>query len=105
MRCENLGSVSTGSMPEDETWILFALNLAKDYVKFACGEMPTGCKIEIQWHGHELGSFPFLCLSTEAYIQEKYFTAAENALRVFDDAVCWSKLKEHFELQTAPEDY
>lgn len=75
---------SIGSMPEDEAWIYFALNLAKGYVGLACGELLSGCKIQIQWHDHELGSHPFLCLSTKAYIQEKYITAAEYALRVFD---------------------
>lgn len=103
MSWENLGSVSTGSMPEDEAWILFALNLAKAYIKFACEEMLIGCEIEIQWHDHDLGSHPSLCLGTEAYISEKYIRAAENALRVFDGAVCWSTLREHFEQQTAPE--
>jgi len=95
---------SIGSMPEDEAWIYFALNLAKGYVGLACGELLSGCKIQIQWHDHELGSHPFLCLSTKAYIQEKYITAAEYALRVFDGAVCWSLLREHFEQQIKPED-
>ena len=104
MSWENLGSVSTGSMPEDEAWILFALNLAKAYIKFACGDLPIGCEIEIQWHDHDLGSYPTLSLSSGTNIPEKYITAAENALRVFDSAVCWSTLREHLEQQTAPGD-
>lgn len=104
MSSENLGSVSTGSMPEDETWILFALNLAKSYLKFVCGNPPFGCEIEIQWHDHDLGSYPSLGVSSETYIPEKYITAAENALLVFDKAICWSSLKEHFESQIYTDD-
>lgn len=104
MSLENLGSVNTGSMPEDETWILFALNLAKTYVKFACGEPPFGCEIEIQWHDHDLGSYPSLGLSSNTYIPEKYIAGAENALWIFNKAICWSSLKEHYESQHDTED-
>ena len=99
MNWENLGSVSTGSMPHDEAWILFALNLAKAYVRFACGEPPLGCDIEIQWHNNDSGSYPSLGLSSEIYTPETYISAAETALLIFDESVDWSRLKEHFELQ------
>ena len=60
MPWESIGSVSTGQMPCDENWILLSLNLAKKYVEFVCGKAPSGSKLDIMWHDHELGSYPSL---------------------------------------------
>ena len=40
MAWENIGSVDTGSMPNDEDWIVWCLGLAKKYVELVCVEQP-----------------------------------------------------------------
>ena len=93
MTWESIGSTSTGQMPEERSWILFSLRLAKIYVLHACGEPPEGCEIGVMWHEHELGSYPTLGISYEDETPYDYIQSAERALEVFDDAVSWHELK------------
>lgn len=101
MAWESIGSISTGEMPEDETWILFCLNLAKGYVKLVCGDAPSGSKLGIMWQDHDLGSYPSLGVWSDYEPPWDYVDACERALEVFDDAVSWQGLKEHHEEQTS----
>ncbi|MBI3800303.1 MAG: hypothetical protein HY268_25430 [Deltaproteobacteria bacterium] len=99
MPWENIGSTSTGNLPHEEAWILLSLGLAKKYVEFVCGDAPPGSKLDIMWHDHELGSYPSLGVWFEYDPPWDYLNSCERALEVFDDAVSWHELKEHFEEQ------
>lgn len=97
MSWESFASVSTGEMPQEETWILFALRLARTYVLLVCGSPPEGCDLDVMWHDHELGSYPSLGLWSEWSHPWDYFHKCERALEQFDSAVQWSDIKQHYE--------
>ena len=97
MNWESIGSVSTGNMPEDENWILFALNLAKQYILLVCGDPPLGSTLDVIWHDHELGSYPSLGICSEFWTPPDYLRKCEQALEHFDQAVEWEVLR-YFEV-------
>jgi len=84
-------------MPDDEAWILFSIDLAKQYVLFVCGDPPEGSKLGVMWHDHELGSYPSLGVWTELDPPWEYINACERALEVFDESTEWYQLKQHWE--------
>lgn len=97
MASESIGSVSTGQIPDDQDWIVWALKLGKRYVLRACGEPPDGCRLDVVWHSHELGEYPTLAVSCDddTELPWDYIEACERAFEVFDEAVDWSALKDH----------
>lgn len=99
MSWESIGSVGDGQMPEDRDWILFCCDLALLYVKFVCGDPPSGCELGVMWHEHELGEYPSLGVSSGEFEPPwDYINQCEAALERFGDAVSWS------EIQPTPED-
>lgn len=96
MPWEDVGSVDTGEMPEDEGWILFCLGLAKNYVQFVCGQAPDESKLEVMWHEHELGDRPSLGIWYDFEEPCEYIHICETALDVFNESVSWQKLKEFY---------
>jgi len=97
MPWETIGSVNTGSLPEDGDWIRFSLGLAKRYVEFAAGVAPAGHRVGIMETDHELGPYPSLGVFWEYDLDARYVGACERALEAFDDAIDWSAIKEHWE--------
>jgi len=104
MSWESIGSISTGDMPNDEDWILLGLELAKKYIEYVCGRPPAGCKLDVMWHDHELGSYPSLGVWCENDTPWDYVDACERALEVFDEAVSWDRIKEYAEDETVSAD-
>jgi hypothetical protein len=104
MPWESVGSVDTGQMPDDESWILFCLGLAKNYVQFVCGQPPEDSKLEVMWHEHELGDYPSLGVWYDMEEPCEYIAAAEDALDAFNKYVLWLGLKEFWENQADEED-
>lgn len=97
MTWESIGSTNTGQMPDDEAWILFSINLAKQYVLFVCGDPPEGSKLSVMWHDHALGSYPSLGVWSESVTPWDYISACERALEVFEKSTEWYPLKQHWE--------
>src|SRR5262245_10321991 len=97
MPWESIGSVDTGEMPDDEEWILWCLQIARQYVLNVCGEAPEGCTVDVMWHEHELGDYPSLGVSSEDEEPWEYIARCERALAVLNDAVSWIDLKKHLE--------
>ncbi len=95
MAWENIGSTSTGNMPEDRAWILQSLELAKTYILFVCGAPPDGSQLEVMWHEYELGEYPSLGVWSDYDMPDAYISSCERALEVFDAAVSWKELKDH----------
>jgi hypothetical protein len=91
-------------MPDDKEWILWSQRLAKKYIDLVCGDAPAGSRLDIMWHDHELGSYPSLGVWSEYEPPWDYINACERALEVFDEAVAWHDLKEHFEEQLFAEE-
>jgi len=99
MAWESVGQISTGQMPNDRAWILFGYETAKRYIELVCGAAPLGSKLDIMWHEHELGDYPSLGVWSDYEPPWDYINACERAFEVFDEAVSWYDLKEHFERQ------
>lgn len=97
MPWEDIGSTSKGQMPHEEAWIIWSLRLAKRYIQFVCGEAPSGSNLDIMWHDHDLGRYPSLGVWSDFDPPWECINACERALEVFDHAVSWRDLKEHFE--------
>lgn len=104
MSWESIGSVDTGQLPGDESWIEFCQNLAIQYVKLVCGELPPGATLGIMSHDHDLGSYTSIGVYSEYSTSSDYISACENALDVFNSAVSWEELKDYFEEQLFKED-
>jgi hypothetical protein len=104
MPWESVGSVDTGSMPNDEAWILFCLGLAKNYLHFVCGLPPEESKLEVMWSEHELGDHPSLGVWYDMEEPCEYIAAAEDALDAFNKHVSWFELKEFWRNQADEED-
>lgn len=104
MPWEDVGSVDTGEMPEDEGWILFCLGLAKNYVQFVCGKPPDESKLEVMWHEHELGDHPSLGVWYDMEEPGEYVHACEEALDAFNKRVSWVDLKEFWESRKEQKD-
>lgn len=103
---ESIGSVNTGDMPNDRAWIVAALEWAAEYLKMVV-EVPHGCKIEIIWSEHELGSYPSLGVTWEDPMSPPYglLSRLEFALRRFDDAIDWSVLEPQATLDALDEHF
>jgi hypothetical protein len=104
MPWESIGSVDTGSMPEDRSWIAFCQGLAKRYITLVAGSPPDGHQLGVFEADHELGSYPNLGVYWDFDLDDRYVSRCEQALDVFNDAVDWSVLKEHWEASQEEED-
>lgn len=105
MPWESIGSVDTGEMPHEKCWILFALELARNYVHFVCCDGPDDTvKLGIMWRDHDLGEYPSLGVWYEDEEPSAYIRACEDALDAFNQAVSWADLKEHFMRQEEDSD-
>lgn len=103
MSWESIGSVDTGQLPDDEEWIEFCQKLAIQYIKLVCGEPPTGAKLGIMSHDHDLGSYTTIGVYSDYSIPFDYVSDCEGALEVFDSAVAWEDLKELYEKRLSDE--
>lgn len=104
MPWESIGSVDTGQLPGDEEWIEFCQKLAIQYIRLVCGEPPTGAKLGIMSHDHDLGSYTSIGVYSDYSPPFDYISNCENALEVFDAAISWDELKELYEEQFSDED-
>ncbi|HEX7371117.1 MAG TPA: hypothetical protein VF284_12640 [Rhodanobacteraceae bacterium] len=98
MPWEDIGSVDTGSVPNDAGWIDWAQHFALSYIKLVCGDPPSGCDLDIVSVDHELGSYPTLGVYYDfGGPPDGYIRRCEEALDVFNRAIDWGKLGAHFE--------
>jgi hypothetical protein len=107
MPWESIGSVSTGSAGRDDDWIEFGQLLALRYIRLVCGNPPLGVELSIMSHDHddsELSTYTSIGLYSDFTLPTDYVSACERALNVFDEAVNWFHLKEHFENQLDRDD-
>lgn len=105
MSWESIGSVNTGDMPDDRSWILWGLRLAKKYIELVCGDAPTGSKLDVMWHDHDLGSYPTLGVWSDYDQPWDYINSCERALEVFDKAVSWDELMKYLDENEDAEEY
>lgn len=104
MPWENVGSVDTGEMPNDEAWILFCLGRAKNYVQLyaACRRKKVNlksCGASMRIGGSSISG----CLTPYGEPCE-YIRAYEDALDAFNKHVSWLDLKDFWRNQPNEED-
>lgn len=99
MPWESIGSVDTGEMPIDESWINFCQGLAISYITLVCGKPPLAVELGIMSNDHDLGSYPSIGVYSEFSLPYDYVSSCEDALDVFNSAISWETLKEHYEQQ------
>ena len=66
-----------------------------------CGDPPPGVTLGVVSNDYDLGSYPTLGVYSEYLLPTEYVSACENALQVFDSAVSWRSLKDHFDKSIA----
>jgi len=101
MSWESLGEVGNGQMPNDEEWILFCYELAKNYLLHICGNPPEGCELDVFWQDHDYVSYPSLGLYFEYFTVDssKYWSICESALESFNLAVDWSAIRPDWDAE------
>jgi hypothetical protein len=100
MPWESIGSVGTGQSLLDLEWVEFCQTLAIEFIRLTCGEPPLGSELGIMQNDHELGSYPTIGVWSEYSPEFDCIHKCEVALNLFDSAVEWKTLKDHFEQQT-----
>lgn len=101
MPWEEIGDISTGSMPGDAGWIEWGQQFARSYISLVCGEPPPGAELGVMSHDHELGSYISLGVWYDYGAPWDYVHRCERALSAFDDAVDWCALTKHIETEWA----
>jgi len=94
MPWDSIGSVNTGQIPDDESWIRFCLGLALRYVRHTCGNPPPGCALEIMTDedgSHSLGVWADFAPPQESVRK------CEDTFFILNWAADWDQLQEHFE--------
>ncbi len=104
MPWESIGSVSTGSIGEDDDWIEFCQQLAMRYINWVCGNPPPGVQIGIMSNDHDLGTYTDIGLYSDFTLPAEYVSACERALSAFDASVNWSSLRDHLDREIGDSD-
>lgn len=97
MGWESVGSVDTGQIPGDLFWIDFCQELAIRYIRFVCGDPPPGSTLGVMQNDHELGTYPSIGIWSDFSPEFDYINSCEKALDIFNEAIDWETLKDHFE--------
>lgn len=100
MSWESIGTVDTGSLPDDKEWIDFCQKWAINYIRFVCGQPPAGVELDIMQNEHELGDYPSIGVWSDFYDAE-YVGECERALESLNNAIDWYTLKKVYETSTA----
>ena len=89
---ESIGSVTSWEPGPDTDW---AYEAAQSFLAAALGDPPEGVAIRVVWHDHDFGSYPTLSVTWGDFVDEPwdFVRRAEAALRVFEDAIDWSRIR------------
>lgn len=90
-RSESIGSVSDWQLGDE---LDLPYQLAQTFLAYALGDPPEGVRVGLQYHDHDLGSYPTLSVIWREFTSEPtdFIRRAEYALREFNQAVDWSRL-------------
>jgi hypothetical protein len=99
---ECIGSDSTDPPP----WITFCHKTTLAYIETILGSPPDGWVLGVQWHDHDLGSYPTIGVYNNLPVSEpwEYIRKAEELLDRFNDAVDWSEIEPSAVLEDDEED-
>lgn len=94
MGWETIGKCVGSSSSDPPEWVDFCHETAIAYIKVILGDPPGGWELGIQWHDHDLGSYPTIGVFTDLPLIEPwdYIHKAETLLAQFNDAVNWASI-------------
>ena len=95
MGWESIGECIGSDSTDPPEWIDFCHKASLAYIKAILGSPPDGWQLGIQWHDHDLGSYPTIGVYNDLPAMEpwEYIRKAEALLERFNDAVDWSEIE------------
>ncbi len=95
MGWESIGECIGSDATDSPEWIDFCHQTSIAYIEAILGSPPDGWQLGIQWHDHDLGSYPTIGIYTDMPVSEpwQYINKAEALLERFNDAVDWSEIE------------
>ena len=95
MGWESIGECIGSDASDPPSWIEFCHEASIAYIKSILGPPPDGWTLGIQWHDHDLGSYPTIGVYNDLPATEpwEYISKAEALLERFNDAVDWSEIE------------
>lgn len=106
MGWETIGECSGSDSASPPTWVDFCHKASIAYIKAILGEPPAGWTLGVQWHDHDLGSYPTIGVYNDLPAMEpwEYINKAEELLERFNDAVDWSEIEPSAVLENDDDD-
>ncbi len=94
MGWESIGECSGSNASDPPSWVDFCHEASIAYIKAILGDPPAGWELGIEWHDHDLGSYPTIGVYSDLPLMEpwNYIHKAEALLEKFNDAVSWSEI-------------
>ncbi len=92
MNREIIRSVTSWEVGSDTDW---AYETALSFLAAALGQPPSGVTINVAWQDHDLGAYPAVAVEWTDVTPEPraFIRRVEAALRVFEDAIDWSRIR------------
>ena len=105
MGWESIGECVGSDSSDPPEWVSFCHEASIAYIKAIIGDPPAGWEMGIQWHDHDLGSYPTISVYSNLPLMEpwSYINKAEVLLDKFNDAVRWTDI-EHDSVEDFDED-
>lgn len=99
---ECIGSDST----DPPSWVSFCHEASIAYIKAILGDPPAGWTLGVQWHDHDLGSYPTIGVYSDLPLMEpwSYIQKAEALLEKFNESVDWTEIEPSAVLAEDDED-
>ncbi len=95
MGWESIGECVGSDSSDPPEWVSFCHEASIAYIKAIIGDPPAGWELGIQWHDHDLGSYPTIGVYSDLPLMEPwgYINKAEVLLDKFNDAVSWTEIE------------
>ena len=95
MGWESIGECIGSDSKDPSEWVDFCHQTSIAYIEAILGSPPDGWQLGIQWHDHDLGSYPTIGVYNDLPAMEPwvYIRKAEALLERLNDAVDWSEIE------------
>ena len=95
MGWESIGECIGSDSTDPPEWVDFCHRTSLAYIEAILGSPPDGWQLGIQWHDHDLGSYPTIGVYNDLPAMEPwvYIRKAEALLERLNDAVDWSEIE------------
>lgn len=97
MPWEEIGACGGDGKVSEREWGTLARRMGLSYIRFICGEAPTGCRLALHWFNfngdrqHEVALFWDPKVIKRA--PRRYLWKCQQAIAIFDQTVPWRRLR------------